>query len=66
MRTKHQLKERDIKHEVGTYWVADTGDSYTVFKNEIWSSVSDSSYAHTSDGLSMAVARCNYLAKRFA
>jgi len=61
-----QLKEKDIKHEAGNYWVADTGKDYTVFKIGITHSTSDSSYHRTSDGLSIAIARCNYLAKREA
>lgn len=60
-----RLTESDIKHEVGNYWVADTGDSYTVFKIGITHSTSDSSYKRNADGLSIAIARCNYLAKRF-
>lgn len=60
----NKLTERDIKHEAGTYWVADERDAYTVYRNGVTYSTSDSSYAHTPDGLSIAIARCNYLAKR--
>ncbi len=59
-----QLREKDIKHEKGNYWVADLGDSYTVFKIGVTCSESDSSYKRDSDGLLIAIARCNYLAKR--
>jgi hypothetical protein len=58
------MKESDIMHEAGAYWVARQKDSYTVYKNGVTHAVSDSSYAKTPDGLSIAIARCNYLAKR--
>ena len=56
--------ESDIKHESGNYWVCDTGSSYAVMKIGITYSVSDSAYDHTSTGLSVAIARCDYLARR--
>lgn len=59
------MRERDIKHENGRYWVGDTRDSYTVYcVHPLLASYPDSSYAHDEDGLSIAVARCNYLAER--
>lgn len=58
------IREIDIKHEAGKYWVLSTRDAYTVFKTGLTHSVSDSAYAHTPDGLSIAIARCNYLAKK--
>jgi len=61
-----RLREKDIKHEAGSYWVADLGDSYSVMQSGLTHSVSDSHYHRNSDGLSIAVARCNYLAKREA
>lgn len=57
------MKEKDIKHENGKYWVGDTKNSYTVFKLGPSYSTSDSSYHHNKDGLSIAIARCDYLAK---
>ena len=60
------MKESDIKHEAGRFWVGDTGRSYTVFAQHITHSVSESAYARDADGLSIAVARCDYLAKREA
>lgn len=66
------MTESDIMHENGRYWVGRTKDAYTVFVTGVTHSVSDSSYAHTEDGLSIAKARCDYLArtgdadKRFA
>lgn len=58
------MRESDIKHENGAYWVCDTRDSYTVYKVCGTHSEPDSSYARDADGLSIAVARCNYLANR--
>ena len=58
-------KENQIRHENGNYWVCeDKGEAYTVYKAGITHSKADSSYPHTPDGLSIAIARCNYLAKR--
>lgn len=62
-------REAQIKHEVGNYFVLEnTGRnaSYTVFKNTGTHSISDSAYAHTPDGLSLAIARAEYKAKRDA
>ena len=60
------MRERDIKHESGPFWVGDTRrpPSYTVYRVGITHSTPDSSYAHDADGLSLAIARCDYLAKR--
>ncbi len=60
------MTEKDIMHEAGSYWVGRERDSYTVYKIGATHSISDSAYAKTPDGLSIAVARCNYLAKRAA
>lgn len=57
-------RERDIKHEAGSYWVLDTGKAYAVMVQGVTYSTSDSAYPRTPDGLSIAVARCNYLAAR--
>lgn len=58
------LKEKDIKYENGAFWIADERDAYTVYRTGITVSTSDSSYSHDADGLSIAQARCDYLAKR--
>ena len=57
-------RERDIKHESGRYWVLDTGKAYAVMVQGVTHSASDSAYERTADGLSIAVARCNYLAAK--
>lgn len=58
------MREADIVHENGKYWVARDSRSYTVLRSFSTHSVTDSAYAKTSDGLSIAKARCDYLAKR--
>ena len=57
-------RERDIKHENGCYWVLDTGKAYSVMVAGVTHSTSDSTYPRDPDGLSIAVARCNYLAAK--
>jgi hypothetical protein len=63
-------REVDIQHENGPFWVCrDTGaKAYIVFRPSKPGgySESDSAYAMTPDGLSIAKARCDYLAKRAA
>jgi len=61
-----QTKVADIMHENGNYWVCrdKKQEMYIVFKSGITHSVSDSAYPLTEDGLSIAIARCDYLAKR--
>ena len=53
------MRERDIEYENGNYWVARQREAYTVFVTGPAHSVSDSSYLD----LSVAIARCDYLAK---
>lgn len=57
-------REKDIKHENGRYWVLDTGRAYAVMVSGVTHSESESAYERTDDGLSIAVARCDYLANR--
>ena len=58
-----RCQEKDIKHESpgSQCWVLDTGKHYAVMVAGLTHSTSDSAYARTEDGLSVAVARCNYL-----
>lgn len=62
------LREKDIVHENGNYWVLDDQrarpKAYVVFKVGVTHSVSDSAYQHDADGRSIAIARCDYLAGR--
>lgn len=57
-------KEKDIKHEAGRFWVLDTDKTYAVMVTGVTHSTSESTYERTDDGLSLAVARCNYLATK--
>lgn len=59
-------KLSEIVYENGPVWVQENkkGDCYTVFINGMGYAVSDSSYHHTDDGLSIAKARCDYLAEK--
>ena len=58
------IRESDIKHENGVCWVLDDKKSYIVLRVGLTHSTSDSAYPRTPDGLSIAIARCNYLAKK--
>lgn len=60
------MREKDIVHENGRYWVLKDRLAYTVYRAEVTHSVADSSYAPNAEGLSIAIARCDYLAKREA
>ena len=52
-------------HENSGYWVLKDHKhrAYTVLKSGLTHSTADSSYELNDDGLSIAIARCNYLAK---
>ena len=56
------MRESDIKHEAGAYWVGhDRKHScFVVYKNGATHATSDSAYRE----LDLAIARCDYLAKR--
>lgn len=56
-------KESDIVYETPKSWVLKEKDKYIVYKIGITHSVSDSAYKLDSDGLSIAIARANYLQK---
>lgn len=60
------MRETDIVHENGKRWVLRDAKNkrYTVFTASVTVSESDSSYPLTADGLSLAKARANYLARR--
>ena len=61
-------REFDIMHETGACFVLRDRKvkppRYTVYVNGVTHAVSDSAYALDPDGLSIAVARCNYLARK--
>ena len=56
-----RLTESNIVHEVGNFWVCAEDGAFTVYKIGITHSVADSAY----NDLSLAVARANYLNKRY-
>lgn len=58
------MRESDIVHEAGAYWVLRKKASYVVCRNVGTHSTTDSAYPKTVDGLSLAIARCDYLAGR--
>ncbi|EJV1664328.1 TPA: hypothetical protein SMO99_003009 [Proteus mirabilis] len=58
------MREKDIVHENGKFWVLRDKGAYSVMKSGVTHSEGDSSYALTEDGLSIAIARCDYLAGR--
>jgi len=64
------MKESDIMHEsaCSKFWVGRDrkAAAYVVFRVAGTHSTDDSAYALTSDGLSIARARCDYLAGRAA
>ena len=59
-------REQDIVHENGSLWVLRdrSRNCYTVFVSGATHSKSDSAYALTAAGLSIAKARADYLAGR--
>lgn len=60
------IKEKDIVHENGKFWVWRNVRQacYAVMRTGVTCSESDSAYPLNADGLSIAVARCDYLASR--
>jgi len=58
------MRERDIMFETSTHWVGRQRGRYVVFEVHATHSVSDSAYALTPDGLSIAIARAKYLSQR--
>ncbi|WP_137114161.1 hypothetical protein [Mesorhizobium sp. GR13] len=59
------MTEDDIVYENGRFWVARECNAFVVYRSGITHSVSDSAYARTPDGLSVARRRCDYLTNRF-
>ena len=58
------MREKDIMHECGAYWVCAHRDQYTVYRSGVTHSTADSAYSKDADGISIAIARCEYLATR--
>jgi len=58
-----RLTEKSIPHDRGSHWVADYGSAYTVMRSGATHSTSVQSFQRDRDGLSLAVAYCEYLAE---
>ena len=62
------MQESDIMYETpcGNYWVGrdKENNAYVVFKARLTHSESDCAFALDDDGLSIAICRAKYLAKR--
>jgi len=54
------MREKDIMHECGKFWVYRGSNAYTVMQSGITHSTSVQSFAKTDDGLSIAIAYANY------
>ena len=54
------MRESNIMHEHGGYWVGKVKAGYAVFKIGFTHSESICTFAGTSDGLSLANAYCDY------
>jgi hypothetical protein len=60
-------REQSIMHDAPSgHYVYAERHSYTVYKPHGCAAITDSAYAKTPDGLSIAIARCNYLARKAA
>lgn len=60
------MKESDIMHEVGRYWVCRDKAAYTVCRNLVSCAETVQSFSRDDDGLSLAIAYSDYLAGRDA
>lgn len=58
------MKENDIIFETSGNYVTRERLGYVVWRHNDWHTLSDSTYELTPDGLSIAKARCDYLAKK--
>lgn len=58
-------RESNIIHEAGAFWVCDADGQFTVYMDGLTHAKSDSSYPGTDDGKSLAIARCDYLNRRY-
>ncbi len=58
------IREKDMVYENGKAWVWRAKDCYYVMISGITHSTSDSAYSLDDNGLGIAKARCDYLAKR--
>ena len=59
------MNESNIKYERGSFWVLKTKAAYHVMRAGLTHSKTESAYALDDNGLSIAKARCDYLANRY-
>ncbi len=59
------MRESDIVYESGMFWIGHAQGSVTVYRAGATHSIPDSSSPPTESGLSLARARCDYLARRY-
>lgn len=57
------MREPDILHANGEYWVGQQAGDYVVYRDGPTHATSDSAFHKDADGLSIAIARCDYLAR---
>ena len=57
------MKELDILHEVGPYWITKTKHGFEIYKNGLTHSTG---IGEAYPDLSVAIARANYLARKVA
>jgi hypothetical protein len=66
LKGEKRMKESDIMHENGRYWVGKTQAGYAVFQTGLTHSESSVTFAPDSDGLSLAIAHCDYKSRTWA
>lgn len=59
-----KMRERHIVLENRIAWIYAHADAYTVYVKGVSVSTPDSSYTMSADGLSIAIARCNWHAAK--
>lgn len=57
------MRKPDIMHANGEYWVGWQVDAYVVYRDGPTNATSESVFHKDADGLSIAIARCEYLAR---
>jgi len=60
------MRESDIMHENGVFWVAKDKSGYLVLETGVTHSKTLSTFAKDADGLSLAIAYCDYEARHKA
>ena len=58
------MRESDILYHKPPFWISREASGHVVWRDGSTHATADSTYARTADGLSIAKARADYLAKR--